>query len=78
MKLHAIISILFVCAFYASADKDASPFVVNGEDARIEDYPYMAKVWTINYPLCGGAILTTRTVLTVSFSGWNGWKVKQS
>lgn len=67
MKFHAAVSILLVCAFYASADQDASPLVVNGEDARIEDYPYMAKVWTLNFPLCGGAILTTRSVLTVRF-----------
>lgn len=65
MKFHAVVSILFVCAFYASADQDASPFVVNGEDARIEDFPYMAKVWNLRYPLCGGAILTSRSVLTV-------------
>lgn len=70
MRLIAVAS--FLLAFSAvhlsadSLDLDVDSFVVNGEDALIQDYPYMAKVWTVNFPTCGGAILSPRNVLTVS------------
>lgn len=61
-----IASFLAFCAIHSSADEAVNGFVVNGEDANIRDYPYMAKVWNTLLPTCGGAILTQRSVLTVT------------
>lgn len=70
MKFIAVTSILFLSlAIFSSAEKEEeeiSQHVVNGEDANIEDHPYMANVFTLGLPTCGGAILTSRSVLTVS------------
>lgn len=55
--------ILFV---FSSADEDISKSVINGEDASIEDHPYMAHVYTLFLSTCGGSILNSRSVLTVS------------
>lgn len=65
-------TLLAFSAVYSSADQNVDRFVVNGEDALIQDHPYMAKVWNLNYPTCGGAILSPRNVLTVS------WTLKQN
>lgn len=66
MKFIAFALFLSFFATLISADGAVSEFVVNGQDADIRDYPYMAKVWTITWPNCGGAILNQRSVLTVS------------
>lgn len=66
MKL-IVITLLFASASVASADQSVAEFVVNGEDANIRDFPYMAKVWNLMWPACGGAIVSPITVLTVSF-----------
>lgn len=65
MKFIVLASFLTFLAVSTSADQNVSEFVVNGEDASIRDFPYMAKVWNLNWPACGGAILTSRSVLTV-------------
>jgi hypothetical protein len=67
MKFYVLVLILVGLASF-SAVFAASEFVVNGEDASIRDHPYMAKVWNLRFPSCGGAILTSRSVLTVSFN----------
>jgi hypothetical protein len=71
MKLFAIASFVAFCVINASAEEIISPFVVNGVDASIEDHPYMAKVWNLNWPACGGSILTQRSVLTVRKNNLN-------
>lgn len=65
MKLIAVTSLFILSAFVVSADQEVGGLVINGEDANIRDHPYMTKVWTLMYPTCGGAILTSRSVLTV-------------
>lgn len=72
MRLAVFAFVLAVAVVGTSAiDQNVAEFVVNGEDASIEDYPYMAKVWTLMLPACGGAILTQRSVLTVNLSRVN-------
>jgi hypothetical protein len=66
MRFIAFVTLLAACAVLSSADQAVNEFVINGEDASIKDFPYMAKVWNLNWPACGGAILTSRSVLTVS------------
>lgn len=65
MKLFVVATFLTLVAVSSSADQAVSEFIVNGDDASIRDHPYMAKVWHLNLPSCGGAILTSRSVLTV-------------
>lgn len=67
MKFIAIAAFFAFCATLSSADEAVNEFVLNGQDADIRDHPYMAQVWTLVLPLCGGAILTQRSVLTVSW-----------
>lgn len=67
MKFTLLGLVLSLLAVSAPADQNVAEFVVNGEDASIEDYPYMAKVWNLFFPACGGAILNQRSVLTVKF-----------
>ena len=66
MKLASIASIFFALVIFASSQEEISQAVVNGEDAAIEDFPHMAHIFTTIFPTCGGAILSQRTVLTVS------------
>ena len=68
MKLIAIATIFAVSAVFSSGYEIVSEQVVNGEDAAIQDFPYLAKVWNLNWPACGGSIITSRSVLTVSFN----------
>jgi secreted trypsin-like serine protease len=65
MKFIVITVFLAFAASISSADDAPSSFVLHGEDASIRDFPYMAKVWNLNWPACGGAILSQRSVLTV-------------
>lgn len=53
---------------FAKAE-DFSSFVVGGENATIDEFPYMAGIIDTSVDLkladCGGAIINTRSVLTV-------------
>lgn len=66
MKLKVFTSLVLFLSTSALASEDISKAVINGEDASIEDHPYMAKVHTLFIPTCGSAILNSRNVLTVS------------
>lgn len=66
MKFLAIATFVAFCAVCSSTDQDVAGLVINGQDADIRDYPYMANVFHFTLPTCGGAILTQRSVLTVS------------
>lgn len=68
MKTFGVALILAFAIFSASADQDLSKFIVNGEDASIKDFPFLAKVWNLNWAACGGAIISTRSVLTVKIN----------
>jgi secreted trypsin-like serine protease len=67
MKFVQFTSIILLISliFSSHADEDISKSVINGEDASIEDHPYMAHVFTLFMSTCGGSILNTRNVLTV-------------
>lgn len=45
---------------------ESSQFIVGGEDATVEDHPYMAGVFVLGFPLCTGAIISSRSVLTAA------------
>jgi secreted trypsin-like serine protease len=64
-------SLVFLAAFivFASCDEEVSTFIVNGRNASIEEFPYMAGVFTRGWFTCGGAILNSRTILTVRMNG---------
>lgn len=65
VQFSSIILLIFLI-FSSSAYEDISKSVINGENASIEDHPYMAHVFTLFLSTCGGSILNTRSVLTVS------------
>lgn len=66
MKLELFTPLFLFLLTSALASEDISQAVINGEDASIEDHPYIAKVHTLFFPTCGSAILNSRNVLTVS------------
>jgi secreted trypsin-like serine protease len=45
--------------------EDSSKFIVNGSDATVQEYPYMAGVLNFGLSTCGGSIISQRSVLTV-------------
>jgi hypothetical protein len=67
MKLALLVSIIFAFAVLPSFQEGISQHVINGEDAAIEDHPYMAHIYTTFLPTCGAAVLSQRSVLTVRF-----------
>lgn len=61
-----IITVIFSALLVFSANcEDSTSYIVGGEDAAIQDHPYMAGVFLFGFPLCTGAIISSRTVLTV-------------
>lgn len=56
---------LAVAVFAISQAADQTGFIVGGSNATIEEFPYMAGVMTFGFQLCGGTIITSRSVLTV-------------
>lgn len=59
--------LVILCAFvaFAASADEGSNYIVGGEDASIEEYPYMAGVVNLGFSSCGGSIITSRSVLTV-------------
>lgn len=51
--------------FCAAVPEENSPFIVGGENARIEEYPYLAGVFMYGIHMCTGSIISSRSVLTV-------------
>jgi secreted trypsin-like serine protease len=68
MKSSFVVLAIFVA--FASCDEEVSSFIINGQNASIEDFPYMAGVFTRGWFTCGGAILNSRTILTVRMAGF--------
>lgn len=58
--------IIVVLAVLAVVSADKTAFIVGGQDATVEDHPYMAAVFNFGLPGCGGAIISTRSVLTAA------------
>jgi secreted trypsin-like serine protease len=65
MKFTLIASILIFLAVSSTSQEEISQLIVNGENARVEDHPYMVNVASTGLSYCGGAILTARSVVTV-------------
>lgn len=58
--------LVVVLAVLAVVAADKTAFIVGGQDATVEDHPYMAAVFNFGLPSCGGAIISTRSVLTAA------------
>lgn len=56
--------ILIFCVF-GSVVPQANRQLINGLDASINTYPYMAGIHTNSVFTCGGAIINFRSILTV-------------
>lgn len=54
------------CAGLVTSSDNVSGFIVDGEDAFIEDYPYMAGIMNLGLSSCGGSIINSRSVLTAA------------
>jgi secreted trypsin-like serine protease len=56
-----------VCALALSliSAEETNSFIVRGENATIQQYPFMAGIFNFGIPTCGGAIINSRSVLTV-------------
>lgn len=70
MKFILYTSFLLILSCSSTFQEEISSYVINGEDARIEEHPYMAHVYSLMLPTCGGSILTRRSVLTVKKSAF--------
>lgn len=64
MKLTLLVLGLFVCL--VTSNETNGGFIIDGEDASIEDYPYMAGILNLGISSCGGSIITSRNVLTAA------------
>jgi secreted trypsin-like serine protease len=71
MKLTFIFFACLLGIYSASAEESESiPFIVGGENATVEEYPFIAGVYNEGDWTCGGAIINTRSVLTVTRRKW--------
>ncbi|KAG5669744.1 hypothetical protein PVAND_000038 [Polypedilum vanderplanki] len=66
MKFIALTSFFFICLISFSFQEELSQFIVNGENANIQDHPYMVNIASTGFSYCGGAILTQRSVVTAA------------
>lgn len=64
MKLFFVISVIFT-VFAASKAEDSSSFILGGRNASIEDFPHMVGILTDGRFTCGGAVINSRSILTV-------------
>lgn len=64
MKLCLILLGFFVAL--SSSSENGAEFIIGGEDASIEQYPYMAGVLNLGVKYCGGSIISSRNVLTAA------------
>lgn len=77
MKFIKLTSIFLISTLALASNEEISQTVINGEDAFIEDHPYMGIIYTLFLPTCGSSILNSRSVLTVKISFNNLKKVKK-
>lgn len=64
-SINSLVLILLIAAATAMMTGPESA-IVGGSDATVEEYPYMAGVFNLGLPTCGGAIINTRSVLTAA------------
>lgn len=71
MKKAAIIFLFLMVAINAifSGVEAAgnNPYIVRGEDATVEEYPFMARVLVNGSFRCTSSIISSQSILTVSF-----------
>lgn len=63
MKLVLLVLGLFVAL---ATSESGEQFIIDGEDASIEQYPYMAGIMNFGFSNCGGSIISSRNVLTAA------------
>lgn len=58
---------LVFCGLFVdfAACEETSNFIVGGSNATVEEFPYMAAIMNFGWPTCGGAIVNSRSILTV-------------
>lgn len=70
-KLVIVLSFIALCsaATFKTKIAETEPFIVNGTDARIEDYPFAVSLQSRrnggSYHSCGGSIIDRYWILTV-------------
>lgn len=74
MKFVLITSLLLILSISSTFQEEISSYVINGEDARIEDHPYMAHIFTLMFATCGSSIITPRSLVTVIYSIFHNLK----
>lgn len=69
LKSHKMKSLLVVFAFLLivpfSKAENSSNFILGGSNATIEEFPHMVGIMNSGRFSCGGAIINSRSVLTV-------------
>jgi len=58
--------VVFSALLALGAAAPSSPFVVNGTDANIEDYPWMVSIRVFGSHNCGGSIINSKWILTAA------------
>lgn len=73
VKMKVVCLLLTLAVVLAASSEDTSNFIVGGEDATIQQYPYMAGVFNLGLHTCGGTIISASNVLTVRKQSYNVW-----
>lgn len=64
MKSIFLVCVVLIAIQFSNAE-DSSNFILGGSNATIEEFPYMIGILTSGRFTCGGAIINSRSVLTV-------------
>lgn len=51
-------------SFYLASAANIVPYLSNGDDAQITEFPYLVSIQEINVHICGGSLLSERWVLS--------------
>lgn len=62
--IFALFSLILLTSSVKS--EEISSTIVNGENARIQDFPYMATVSLGPITICGGSIISSRSVISAA------------
>lgn len=63
----AALAIVGIQANVIDSDVSINPYIVGGEDAKIEDFPWMVTLYTTgNSFTCGGSIIGSNWILTAA------------
>lgn len=69
MQSIVIFTLILLTKISFSSSQSISPKIIGGRDAEINEFPYMVSIRRtdqIDFHICGGAIISERTVLTAA------------